>query len=77
MKKLALHNLMNRILIIFLIIQPVFDIEIFYNSISTLIRVIIVFILFSYYFITSKNKKKFWLLFYPFILRYIFYFSSH
>lgn len=68
MKKLKLNDLMNTLLIIFLIIQPIFDLKIFYNSISTLIRVIIMFALFSYYFFTSKNRKKYLLLIYPFLL---------
>lgn len=74
MKKMKLNDLMNKILIIFLIIQPIFDLKIFYNSISTLIRVIIIFALFSYYFLTSKNKKKYWLLIYPCLLGVYFIF---
>ena len=62
MKKLNLNSLMHKILIVFLIIQPIFDIKFFYNSISTLIRVIVIFTLFFYYFFTSKNKHKFWIL---------------
>ena len=49
MKKLKENNAINNILILFLIIQPIFDIKIFYNSISTLIRVIIIFALFFTY----------------------------
>ena len=74
MKTVKLNNLMNKLLIIFLIIQPIFDLKIFYNSISTLIRVIIIFALFSYYFFTSKNKKKYWLLIYPCLLGVYFIF---
>jgi len=76
MKQTKLNNIMNTILIIFLIIQPIFDLKYFYHSISTLIRVIVIFILFTYYFLTSKNKNKYLLLIYPFILRCVFYFSS-
>ena len=68
MKKLDLNNLMNKILIVFLLIQPVFDVKFFYNSISTLIRVVIIFTLFLYYFFNSKNKRKYWLLAYPVLL---------
>ena len=65
MEQTRLNKMMNTILFIFLIIQPIFDLKYFYNSISTLIRVIIIFGLFSYYFLTSKNKRKYWLLLYP------------
>lgn len=75
MNKTKLNKFMNTFLVFFLIIQPIFDIEIFYNSISTLIRVIVIFILFSYYFVTSKNRKKYWLLIYPCVLRNLFYIS--
>ena len=51
MKKLNLNSLMHKILIVFLIIQPIFDIKFFYNSISTLIRVIVIFTLFFYVFL--------------------------
>jgi len=74
MKMMKLNNLFNKILIIFLIIQPIFDLKIFYNSISTLIRVIIIFALFGYYFLTSKNKHKYWLLIYPCLLGIYFVF---
>lgn len=73
MEQAKLNKIMNTILITFLIIQPIFDIKYFYNSISTLIRVIIIFSLFAYYFFTSKNKHKYLLLIYPCILRNIFY----
>lgn len=69
-----LHNMFNKLLIIFLIAQPIFDFKIFYNSISTLIRVIIIFALFGYYFFTSKNKHKYWLLIYPCLLGVYFVF---
>ena len=74
MKKINLNNLMYKILIVFLIIQPIFDIKFFYNSISTLIRVIVIFTLFFYYFFTSKNKHNFWILIYPALLGIYFIF---
>ena len=74
MKKINLNNLMYKILIVFLIIQPIFDIKFFYNSISTLIRVIVIFALFLYYFLTNKSKHKFWLLIYPCLLGIYFIF---
>jgi len=64
-KKINIKNFIDKFLILFLIIQPIFDMKIFYNSISTLIRVIIIFALFCYYFFNSKNKKKYWLALYP------------
>lgn len=60
---------------IFLIIQPLFDLKFFYNSISTLIRVIIIGVLFLFYFFTSSNKKKYWLLLY--LLSITTYFIFH
>ena len=65
MKNLKINDLINKILIIFLLIQPIFDLNFFYNSISTLIRVIIILALFVYYFFTSKEKTKYWLFLYP------------
>ena len=56
MKKIE-HTLENAI-IVFLVIQPIFDLKIFYNSISTLIRTITIIVLFSIYFVKSTNKKK-------------------
>lgn len=69
-KKLTIKNL----LIIFLIINPIFDFKIFYNSISTLIRVMCIFTFFIYYFFTSKNSKKYLLLLYPMLLAIYFVF---
>lgn len=69
--KLTKNNflkLLNFFLIVFLIIQPVFDLKFFYNSISTLIRVVIISIFFLIYFFLSKNRKKYYLLIYPFII---------
>lgn len=74
MKNLKINNVFDKILIVFLLVQPIFDIKIFYNSISTLIRVIIIFALFLYYFITSKNKHKYWLFLYPLLLGVYFIF---
>ncbi len=65
MRKININNIINKLLIAFFIIQPLFDMKFFYNSISTLIRVIIIFILFSYYLFSSKNKRKYYLLIYP------------
>ena len=74
-KKDNFLKIINFILIAFLLIEPVFDLKIFYNSISTLIRVIVFGILFLFYFfIIDKNKKKYLLLIYPFLLIiYIFF----
>ncbi len=61
----------KNLLILFLIVQPIFDLKIFYGSISTLIRVFFVVLFFLYHFINTKNKKKYFLLVYPlFILIY-------
>ena len=73
-KQLKLNNIIEKLLIAFLIIQPVFDLKIFYNSISTLIRVIIIFAFFVYYFIKSKNNKKFFLFIYPLLIGIYFVF---
>lgn len=75
LKKINTNNLFNSILVIFLLIQPIFDLKIFYNSISTLIRVVIIFSLFAYYFFTSNNKKKYLIFVYPCLL--IIYFIFH
>lgn len=74
MNSMKINNIINKILAVFLIIQPIFDIKPFYNSISTLIRVIIIYTLFAYYFFTSKNKKKYYLLIYPILLGIYFIF---
>lgn len=55
------NDILKTILIIFLIIQPIFDLKMFYNSISTLIRTIIIATLFIIIFILDNNKKKYWL----------------
>ncbi len=68
-------KILQTILIIFLIIQPIFDLKIFYNSISTLIRVVVIGILFIICFILDNNKKKYWFLLYFGIL--IIYFILH
>lgn len=68
MKKLNKEEILEKILIIFLVMQPIFDLKIFYNSISTLIRTIFIAILFGIYFFYSKNKKKYILIIYPILL---------
>lgn len=68
MKKLNKEEILEKILIIFLVMQPLFDLKIFYNSISTLIRTIFIVILFGIYFFNSKNKKKYILIIYPILL---------
>ncbi len=57
--KINITKILEYVLIFFLIIQPIFDLKIFYNSISTLIRVVIIFILFAFYFALDKNKHKY------------------
>lgn len=74
LKDINTNKFFNTILIIFLLIQPIFDFKIFYNSISTLIRVVIIFALFTYYFFTSNNKKKYFIFVYPcFLIIYFFF----
>ena len=65
----------KKVLILFLIIQPIFDLKLFYNSISTLIRVIFISLFFLYFFITTKNREKYLLLIYPILI--IIYFVFH
>lgn len=74
MKSLKKDNIVDVMLIVFLILQPIFDLKIFYNSISTLIRVILILGLFGYYFTKSDNKKKYILLVYPIVLGIYFIF---
>ena len=73
------RNKVNKVLkislIIFLIIQPIFDLKIFYNSISTLIRVTVIFLLFVSVFILDNNKKKY--LIFPYFALIIAYFIFH
>ena len=66
--KKSLIKTLNILVISFLVIQPIFDLKIFYNSFSTLIRVIIISILFFVCFFMDKNKRKWYLLIYPFIV---------
>lgn len=73
-KTITIKDFFDKILIIFLLIQPIFDLKIFYNSISTLIRVIIIFAVFFYYFFSSKNNKKYYLLIYPCLIGIYFIF---
>lgn len=64
----------KNLLILFLIINPIFDLKIFYNSFSTLIRVLCIFIFFAYYFFNSKNNRKYLLLIYTIIIAIYFIF---
>lgn len=64
----------KNLLILFLIVQPLFDLKIFYGSISTLIRVSFVVLFFLYYFFKSTNKKKYLLLIYPILIGIYFIF---
>lgn len=64
----------KNLLILFLIVQPIFDLNLFYGSISTLIRVFFVVLFFLYYFIKSNNKKKYLLLIYPILISIYFIF---
>lgn len=64
----------KNLLILFLIVQPIFDLKIFYSSISTLIRVLFVVFFFLYYFIKNNNKKKYFLLIYPILIGIYFIF---
>lgn len=64
----------KNLLILFLIVQPIFDLKIFYSSISTLIRVLFVILFFSYYFFKSNNKNKYFLLIYPLLIGIYFIF---
>lgn len=75
MKRFQISYIMDKFIIIFLIIQPIFDLKIFYNSYSTLIRVIIVSIIFIYIFIKDNNKKKYTVIWYLILL--IIYFIAH
>lgn len=65
---------MKNFLILFLIINPIFDLKVSYNSISTLIRVICIAFFFTYYFFTSRNHKKYLLLIYPSLIAIYFIF---
>lgn len=64
----------KNLLILFLIVQPIFDLKLFYGSISTLIRVFFVVLFFLYYFIKNKNRKKYFLLIYPLLIAIYFIF---
>jgi len=73
MKKLSFDiNKYNRyiesFMILFICLQPIFDLKIFYNSISTLIRVIIFGLFFCFFFLKDKNKNRFKILIYLLIL---------
>lgn len=56
----------RKLLMLFMITYPIFDIKYFYNSVTTLIRIIIVFILFLsvIYFKKESRKKLKWLILY-------------
>jgi len=75
MKKEKINNIIKIVLLIFLAIQPIFDLKLFYNSFSTLIRVIVIGILSLIVFIFDKNKKKYWIFIYFSIL--LIYFLFH
>ena len=75
MNKQKLKKVIEIILFVFIVIQPIFDLKIFYNSISTLIRTIVIGILFIIYFFMDKGKKKWW--FVPYIVIIIIYFVFH
>lgn len=74
-KNLIFNNCtIKNFLIVFLIVQPIFDLKLFYNSISSLIRVFFCVCFFLYYFVNSKNKKKYFLLVYPLLIAIYFVF---
>ena len=75
METIKQQKLIEKILVIFLMIQPIFDLKIFYNSISTLIRVIVIGLLFIYFFINDKNKQKYYLAIY--VMVFFIYFIFH
>lgn len=75
LKNLIINNCtIKNFLILFLIVQPIFDLKAFYGSISSLIRVFFCVCFFLYYFINSKNKKKYFLLIYPVLIAIYFVF---
>lgn len=57
MKKINKENIFEYFIVFFLIIQPIFDLKIFYNSVSTLIRTVIVLGIFGIQFVKNKDKK--------------------
>lgn len=67
MKKINKKNLFQNFIIIFLAIQPVFDLKIFYNSISTLIRTLVIILLFGIYCSKDSKKRKIIMLIYVFV----------
>ncbi len=76
MKKEKINNIIRIILLVFLSIQPIFDLKLFYNSYSTLIRVIVIGVLSLIIFVFDKNKKKYWFLIY-FLLLLIYFLFHH
>lgn len=75
MKKMAVDKVITNVLIMYLIIQPIFDLKIFYNSYSTLIRIISIGIIFIYYFLKEKTKNKIYMLAYTSLI--FIYFLLH
>jgi len=71
-EKSSLEKISINFIVIFICIQPIFDIKIFYSSTATLIRVIIIGMLFSYCFFKDRSKKKY--LFFVYITILIIYF---
>lgn len=65
------------VLIIFLIIQPIFDLKIFYNSYSTLIRTVIITLFCFILFLKDKNKKKYYAFAYLVCLGIFFVFHNY
>ncbi len=57
-KKILSKNSLTNLVFIFYIISIVLDLHLFYNSISTLIRVVIITILFLIIFLFYSNKKE-------------------
>lgn len=68
-------NLIEKILLFLIIINPIFDLSFFYGKISTLIRIIIILFLF---FLTLKNKNsKFKKYLFIYFLVVVIYFIIH
>ena len=61
-----------KIINILFVLSIILDLHIFYNSISTLIRIIFITILFGIIFLLYSNKKEKKLLFFYFILLLIY-----
>ena len=52
------YSIIQSMLVIFLCIQPIFDVKLFYNSIGTMIRVVIISLMFLYCFYKNKDKNR-------------------